>query len=73
MSTVYIDRLKAGDVIIADGGFTCMEEGAEKVVGIDVPAGEPYVECDCGRHYLYGQVDDEDTGIVIGFTTKETL
>lgn len=70
-----IDDLKAGDRLVADGGFTCIRAGCLCTVKWDGDTAYRdksresglYVECDDGRHYLAGQVDD-DGGLVVGFT-----
>ena len=61
-----LSRLKAGDRIEADGGFTCMRPGAVLTVAADA-RGELYVPCDGpdddpdpGKHFLCGQADDGD-------------
>ena len=58
--------VKPGDILVADGGFTCIDEGAE----LTVCRGHEdalYVACDDGRHYLDGQVSGK---ILIGFEPK---
>lgn len=67
-------ELKSGDIIVADGGFTCIDEGRECVVRDDGD-GDLYVDC-CGpedtcsdyfdQHALIGQEDEE--GNLIGFS-----
>jgi len=56
--------IKVGNVIIADGGFTCLADGQTCVVRIDRD-GDLYVTCQDGCHYLDGQVDEND--IIVGF------
>lgn len=58
--------LKAGDVLIADGGFTCMEKGKEFEVKGDTAG--LFVDCDEGEHYLVGQLNS--AGDVVGFQLK---
>lgn len=58
-----LNDLKAGDTIIADGGFTCMKAG-EKIVEAD-DAGL-YVKCRSGHHYLDGQ--EAEDGELIGLS-----
>ena len=62
---IKLSDLKPGDIIIADGGFTCMHSGP-KTVQIDELG--LYVSCfDNGeRHYLDGQVSSN--GELVGFT-----
>lgn len=48
-----LDEVKAGDTIIADGGFPCMR-GAKVVEADDKGL---FVPCDEGKHYLDGQED----------------
>lgn len=62
-------EVKAGTVLIADGGFTCIPVGAELIVKED--AAGLYVDCGDGHHYLDGQLDDGD--VYIGFTLKVSV
>ena len=61
-------EVKAGNVLIADGGFTCLQEGQECLVR-DYGKGL-YVECSAGEHYLDGQLTDDEERYV-GFLKKE--
>lgn len=63
MTTIKIDDIHPGTVLIADGGFTCLRCGDTRSVERD-DKGEPYIRCDNGRHYLDGQEDDD--GNLIG-------
>lgn len=54
--------VKAGDMLQCDGGFTCMRDGAKKVVKAD--GDKRYVACRDGRHYLKGQENND--GALIG-------
>ena len=61
------DQVVAGDVLVADDGFTCIEADARLIVeqaphGLAVPCGE-------GLHYLDGQLDDE--GRYVGFVKAD--
>jgi hypothetical protein len=58
MTKIKLSDLKAGDTIIADGGFTCMEAGPKKV---HIAHDGLYIICDEGRHYLVGQLDGDET------------
>jgi len=72
-----LSDLKPGDVIVADGGFTCIDDGRECLVKADEYS-DLYVDC-CGadgnesvyasRHTLEGHGDDH--GEVIGFAWPE--
>lgn len=64
---LMLKELKSGDVLIADGGFTCLKEGQEVTVQAD-DDGELFFPCVNGRHWFNGQIDDE--GAVIGLTRK---
>lgn len=68
-----LSQLKLGDKLRADGGFTCIDEGAVLEIRAD-DDGELYVDCrgsedatDCGPglHYLDGQADDGEH--LVGF------
>jgi hypothetical protein len=43
--------------LVADGGFTCVPEGAVLTVDAD-DGGELFVHCQSGRHYLDGQLEN---------------
>lgn len=53
------DDVTEGTILKADGGFTCIEEGAlcTVMVGEDHT---PYVLCKDGCHYLGGQLDNNN-------------
>ena len=59
--------IHVGSVLVADGGFTCLDEGQKVVVEMDSDAFQPFgrqmhglfVRCEKGRHYLAGQLDDQ--------------
>ena len=53
-----------GDVLIADGGFTCLREGQHCLVRSD--EGGLWVACDDGSHMLDGQLNDADE--YVGFS-----
>ena len=65
--------VKVGDVLITDGGFTCMPAGVEKIVRAD-DDGELCIPCDHGLHKLEGQLGytDETEGLYVGLTMKPT-
>ena len=52
-----LSELKPGDILIPDGGFTCMKEGARMKV-IQDHDGSLFLPCNCGGHALVGQADD---------------
>lgn len=58
---VKLRDLVAGDVLIADQGFTCLSPGPHKVHGHDDML---FVVCDEGRHYLEGQEDHPGEDLV---------
>jgi hypothetical protein len=60
---VVAKKVKAGDRLFTDGGFTCMPGGELKVVREDGDG--LYVACRDGRHYLDGQLDEQ--GRLVGF------
>lgn len=53
----HIDHVCEGTHLVADGGFTCIEQGAELTVIAD-EYGLLYVPCRDGMHYLEGQLDE---------------
>lgn len=66
MPYVKLTEIRAGDILVADAGFTCMSAG-EKLVQAD-RYGELYISCSSGRHYLNGQLND--SGQLVGLTQK---
>ena len=73
--------IKPGDRLVADGGFTCLDEGEICTVVAatagDAAAqpnvifvGELYVLCRSGRHYLDGQ--ENEAGEIVGFVPAKT-
>lgn len=57
MSDLYAvpcDKVAVGTRLIADDGFTCLDEGALRVVRQDAH-GHLFIDCSCGKHYLDGQ------------------
>lgn len=68
MAWAKFSKVKEGDKLITDGGFTCMEFNVEKKVWGDKD-GRLYIECSDGCHYLDGQVDfHNDHDDLIGLT-----
>ena len=66
-----LQTVEAGDFLVADDGFTCIEAGIRQRVraakNLGKGTGRLYVNCSCegGRHFLYGQADEH--GELIGF------
>lgn len=46
----YARSLHKGDVVVVDGGFTCLPDKDRREV--KEQGGHLYIECRCGRHYL---------------------
>jgi hypothetical protein len=61
-----LDQLSAGDMVLADNGFTCLETGSY-VVQADED-GRLYIPCSHGKHYIDGQVSFSDENEIIGLT-----
>jgi hypothetical protein len=70
MNTTWVKAsdVKAGDVIVADGGFDCLSAGAH-VVEADTTG--LFVRCSSGTHHLDGQLNGE--GRLVGFTADDQL
>lgn len=51
-----IAEVKAGDTLLADGGFTCMSEG---IVTVEEDDDGLFVRCGEGKHYLDGQAEGD--------------
>lgn len=52
---ITVEEVDEGDVVVVDGGFTCIAEGSACEVKRD--EGGLYIECSEGHHYLEGQRD----------------
>lgn len=61
----YYEDINPGDIVLVDGGFSCMAPWSLKEVFED-EEGELYLICDEGRHYLFEDefVEDGSTAIV---------
>ena len=68
MYVIPVKQVKAGDILVADGGFTCLRYGEECEVKMDRGRGL-YVDCAMDKHYLDGQLSDDLTEFV-GFLKK---
>lgn len=65
-----LSELTAGMLLEFDDGFDCGI--AERVIAVEVDdCGEFYVPCLSGRHYLDGQVSDEDGDHLVGVWVKD--
>lgn len=62
---MLISEAKAGAYVVADGGFTCIPEGA--ILEIKQDNEGLYVNCEEGKHYLDGQYSYDGTERLIGF------
>jgi len=78
--------VKEDDILITDGGFTCIRAGEECVVHFDLERWEAspglpevspqdffYVLCDEGKHFIDGQLEQDDMTkewFYIGFYLK---
>lgn len=54
-----IGEVHRGVALRTDNGFTCLPANARRIVRAD-EFGELWIACRCGRHYLDGQLDDND-------------
>lgn len=61
-----LSELVPGRKLIADGGFTCIKDGAVLEVMRD-QSGELYVPCSEGHHNLEGQFSEIDHNHLVGF------
>lgn len=60
-----LSEVKKGDVLVADGGFPCMEAGPHE---IHEDENGVYINCRSGHHYLDGQVSYEDHETLVGLS-----
>lgn len=58
--TLKLGDIGAGDMVITDDAFTCIAPGMTSVVHHDDGSDELYIHCSHGRHYLNGQLNDDD-------------
>lgn len=61
---VRLADVKPDDILITDGGFTCMKSGQHRVHRDQT--GNLFIKCSYGNHYLDGQLDDD--GTLVGLT-----
>ena len=59
MPNAKVSEIKAGDVVVTDGSFTCMPRDQRKRVHAN-DDGELFIHCDHGRHYLCGQTEGDE-------------
>jgi len=52
-----LENLKAGDTVILDGGFTCVDAGPTVLYSED---GDLYFMCKEGGHMVAGQIGHDD-------------
>lgn len=62
-----LNEIKTGDILIADGGFTCLREGQSCEAKHD-ECDSLYIDCDEGQHRLDAQVDENDD--LVGLAKK---
>jgi hypothetical protein len=67
MTWAKLSELKAGDIVRLDGGFTCAKAGPALILE---DADGLYFECVAGKHYLDGQLLEDDDSL-IGVTSTE--
>ena len=70
---IPVGEVKIGDVLIADGGFTCIDEGQECMVRARTDHSgrrRLFVKCRQWSHGLDGQLDDAGENYV-GFWKKD--
>lgn len=63
MGYAKVSETVEGDVLVTDCGFTCMQPGVEKEVKLfRVPdaSGGLYLDCQNGKHFLDGQINNHD-------------
>lgn len=65
-----VAEVKAGDKLKADGGFTCIAEGAILTV-VENEMGELCVPCKKGLHSLEGQMDYDTAETYVGLSKVE--
>ena len=53
-----LSEIKVEDILVFDDGFTCLKHGEKSIVRQDNKG--LYINCEEGKHYLEGQIDEED-------------
>lgn len=56
---IKVDDAVPGTKVMADGGFGCIEKGEVRTIQKDDEG--CYIECTMGKHYLDGQIGEDDT------------
>jgi hypothetical protein len=64
MSKLKYSNVQAGDLLVTDGGFTCLKKEQITPVRQCKQKQKPYINCRKGKHYLDEQVDDD--GYLVG-------
>ena len=59
-----LEEVKVGDKLVADSGFSCIDEGS--VLTVMQALGEKYVSCRFGNHYLVAECN----GDLVGFSKE---
>jgi hypothetical protein len=77
-----LSALKPGDVLIADGGFTCIRANSRKMVTSEKPPIRRFIDwiisspaynhdlfviCDDSKHFHAGQLSEVDHDSLVGF------
>lgn len=67
---LHSEKVKPGDKVTCDEGFDCLSHTIEHTVRRDAKRGgglgSLYLSCADGRHYLDGQLDEDDCGALVG-------
>lgn len=61
-----ISDITEGDLLVTDGGFTCISKNQTRPVKKDEEG--LFINCLNGKHYLNGQTDDQ--GNLVGLSLK---
>ena len=62
---IKLKDIKVGNILIADGGFTCLKEGQKCEVMYKKGLGL-YIECNEKQHFLDGQTDFDTGEYLVG-------
>jgi hypothetical protein len=62
---VNMKDVKSDDVLIADNGFTCVKPGPVKICEDEHGL---FFSCECGKHYIDGQLDFDGSDQLVGLS-----
>ena len=74
MKYAMLCEVEEGDTVRVDGGFTCLDDGEIRVVERfkhSRNGGGLFIRCNDGKHFLDGQLDQDDKYVGIELIEKK--